>query len=232
MKDITIAIMARNKSVFKLVNDDLNAIGYKPSVFEDCVDFIKVLTNNKFDILLLYAGNTAEDIINIRHFIAIDPDLSIIVLCDVNADESSVVYLKNGADRVIGAKSSTSFVIENIFTVKSIKSRSHSRKKQSQDAWKLQTVNWALVSPMNEVLKLNAKEFALLKELIMANGTAVEKNQLAKTVIGKNQVNSNERINLLLTRLRKKASLAFCQEIPIKTAHSVGYVFAADAVIE
>ena len=224
--------MARNKSVFKLVNDDLNAIGYKPSVFEDCVDFIKVLTNNKFDILLLYAGNTAEDIINIRHFIAIDPDLSIIVLCDVNADESSVVYLKNGADRVIGAKSSTSFVIENIFTVKSIKSRSHSRKKQSQDAWKLQTVNWALVSPMNEVLKLNAKEFALLKELIMANGTAVEKNQLAKTVIGKNQVNSNERINLLLTRLRKKASLAFCQEIPIKTAHSVGYVFAADAVIE
>ena len=232
MKDITIAIMARNKSVFKLVNDDLNAIGYKPSVFEDCVDFIKVLTNNKFDILLLYAGNTAEDIINIRHFIAIDPDLSIIVLCDVNADESSVVYLKNGADRVISAKSSTSFVIENIFTVKSIKSRSHSRKKQSQDAWKLQTVNWALVSPMNEVLKLNAKEFALLKELIMANGTAVEKNQLAKTVIGKNQVNSNERINLLLTRLRKKASLAFCQEIPIKTAHSVGYVFAADAVIE
>lgn len=232
MKDITIAIMARNKSVFKLVNDDLNSIGYKPSVFEDCVDFIKVLTNNKFDILLLYAGNTAEDIINIRHFIAIDPDLSIIVLCDVNADESSVVYLKNGADRVISAKSSTSFVIENIFTVKSIKSRSHSRKKQSQDAWKLQTVNWALVSPMNEVLKLNAKEFALLKELIMANGTAVEKNQLAKTVIGKNQVNSNERINLLLTRLRKKASLAFCQEIPIKTAHSVGYVFAADAVIE
>ena len=224
--------MARNKSVFKLVNDDLNSIGYKPSVFEDCVDFIKVLTNNKFDILLLYAGNTAEDIINIRHFIAIDPDLSIIVLCDVNADESSVVYLKNGADRVISAKSSTSFVIENIFTVKSIKSRSHSRKKQSQDAWKLQTVNWALVSPMNEVLKLNAKEFALLKELIMANGTAVEKNQLAKTVIGKNQVNSNERINLLLTRLRKKASLAFCQEIPIKTAHSVGYVFAADAVIE
>lgn len=232
MKDISIAILSRNKSAFKLINDDLNAIGYKPSVFDDCVDFIKVLTNNKFDILLLYSGNTAEDIISIRHFIAIDPDLSIIVLSDVNADDNAVEYLKNGADRVISTRSSTQFVIENIFTVKSIKTKSFARKNQSQDAWRLQTVNWVLVSPKNEVLKLNAKEFALLKALIMANGTAVEKNQLAKNIIGKNQVNSNERINLLLTRLRKKASLAFCQEIPIKTAHSVGYVFAADAIIE
>lgn len=232
MKDISIAILAKNKSSFKLINDDLNAIGYRPSVFDDCVDLIKVLTNNKFDILLLYPTYTTEDIINIRHFVAIDPDLSVVVLADGNSDDDAIAYLKNGADRVISSKSSTQFVIENIFTIKTIKTKSFSRKNQSHDAWKLQTVNWVLVSPKNEVLKLNAKEFSLLKELIIANGKAVEKNQLAKTVIGKNQVNSNERINLLLTRLRKKASLAFCQELPIKTAHLVGYVFAADAIIE
>jgi hypothetical protein len=41
--------------------------------------------------------------------------------------------------------------------------------------------------------------------------------------------NGSERLNLLVTRLRKKAAEAFSAPLPLKTLHQIGYTFTAVA---
>jgi DNA-binding response OmpR family regulator len=52
---------------------------------------------------------------------------------------------------------------------------------------------------------------------------------LITLIFGPRAQNGSERLNLLVTRLRKKASEALTEPLPLKTAHQLGYAFTASA---
>jgi DNA-binding response OmpR family regulator len=57
----------------------------------------------------------------------------------------------------------------------------------------------------------------------------VSKQELITQLQGPRAQNGNERLNLLVARLRKKASDTLTEPLPLKTAHQLGYVFTAHA---
>ena len=96
-----------------------------------------------------------------------------------------------------------------------------------QRHWRLATQDWTLTAPEGSSLRLSAREFDLVHRLVMAQGQTVPKKELADAIFGPRVINGSERINVLLARLRKKAAQSLTQELPIKTAHQVGYAFTA-----
>lgn len=87
--------------------------------------------------------------------------------------------------------------------------------------------NWILISPNKKELPLTDREYRLLHILISAHGETVTKSEIVNQIIGKHVYNGNERLDLMLARLRKKALTIIEEDLPIKTAHSVGYAFTA-----
>ena len=97
--------------------------------------------------------------------------------------------------------------------------------------WQLDSRHWTLTSPNNKKLPLTEREYRLLHILISAHGQTVTKSRIVSEIIGKYAYNSNERLDLLMNRLRKKTLKITHDVLPIKTAHSVGYVFTAPATV-
>ncbi|MDP2852106.1 MAG: winged helix-turn-helix domain-containing protein [Gallionella sp.] len=88
------------------------------------------------------------------------------------------------------------------------------------------------MGPDGKTLDLTAREFLLLKCLFEANGETVARKVIADKIIGPRICNSDERLDVMLARLRKKCATTLGQPLPIKTVHQVGYAFTAPAVID
>jgi DNA-binding response OmpR family regulator len=95
--------------------------------------------------------------------------------------------------------------------------------------WHLNLQSWLLASPSGQTMQLTAREFALLHRLIKVQGQAVPKKELADEIFGQRIANAADRLNVLITRLRKKADVQLSDSLPIKTAHQIGYAFTAPA---
>jgi DNA-binding response OmpR family regulator len=63
-------------------------------------------------------------------------------------------------------------------------------------------------------------------------GQGVTKQDLTDQIFGPRAQNGSERLNLLVTRLRKKASAALTEPLPLKTLHQIGYTFTAVANLQ
>jgi len=93
--------------------------------------------------------------------------------------------------------------------------------------WTLSVSDWTLSSPQGEVLQLTTHEYLLLQQLLEAQGKPVAKRELVERIFGPRVPNGSERLNLLVTRLRKKTAEAFSLPLPLKTLHQIGYAFTA-----
>ena len=63
------------------------------------------------------------------------------------------------------------------------------------------------------------------------DGQTVSKQEIVKQLFGSITLSGQGRLDVLLTRLRKKCRTELGEEIPIQTAHSTGYNFGAPAKI-
>src|SRR5450830_1704072 len=91
--------------------------------------------------------------------------------------------------------------------------------------WSLALKDWVLSSPEGRSLPLTTHEFLFVQHLVQAQGQPVSKRDLSDKLFGARAQNGSERLNLLVTRLRKKATEALGEALPIKTLYQIGYAF-------
>lgn len=93
--------------------------------------------------------------------------------------------------------------------------------------WKFQKQRWLLTAPNGEKMTLSAREQEFLLILINAKGKIVSKKDVTEQLFGESNEHTNGRLDVLLTRLRKKAQKELGEILPVKTVHAVGYAFTA-----
>ena len=89
-----------------------------------------------------------------------------------------------------------------------------------------------MIAPDGKALALTSHEYILLSCLFEFKGEIAPKKTITDKIFGMRALNSAERLDVQLARLRKKSALAFGQPLPIKTVHLQGYSFTAPSVIE
>jgi DNA-binding response OmpR family regulator len=189
------------------------------------------------DVVILDVGLPGEDGLTVAKLLQGKPQVAIIILSARDSLVDRLSGLRSGADRYLIKPVNLLELAANIDAVgKRLMLHSAASAQPITTAtdpapgrWNLATKDWVLTAPGGTTLHLTTHEFTLLHGLIRAEGKVVSKQELINQILGPRAQNGSERLNLLVTRLRKKASETLAEPLPLKTAHQLGYAFTADA---
>lgn len=186
------------------------------------------------DVVILDIGLPGESGLSVAELLMDKPQVAVIMLSARDSLNDRLLGLRSGADRYLIKPVSLLELAANIDAVgKRLTLHPDEPPRQpsepSQGSWTLATQDWQLISPQGLVLPLTTHEFTLLNCLIRSQGKVVSKQELITQIQGARAQNGSERLNLLVARLRKKASDTLTEALPLKTAHQLGYAFTAHA---
>lgn len=215
--------------------DYLKAQGYPCWGVGSVEEFYRQSAIDAVNVVVLDVGLPGEDGISAARHLHELPNLTIIIVSARDATDDRLAGLRAGADRYLVKPVDLAELVANIEAASrkhALQARSFATNQVRADSpWCLRQ-DWRLVGPDGKSIALTAREFLFLKWLFGAKGETVSRVRIAEEIIGSRIVNSGERLDVMLARLRKKCMTALGQSLPVKTVHQVGYAFTAPAVIE
>ena len=100
---------------------------------------------------------------------------------------------------------------------------------QPSGRWELRDLSWTLMSPSGVAISLSANERQIVRTLLDVAGRAVGRSELNQQLdaggAGGNRTSGSRSIDVIVSRLRRKAELAGVI-LPIRTVYGNGYLFA------
>ena len=226
---------------------ELNNNGLGAVIFNSSTDLFEAILKNKLDIIVIDSELITEDVIMISRYRIMSPNLLIVMLGQTNDKKTAYLiadcdFFLNSSDLIslIGylyvlLKRRPSEATDSVeYTNKplSLTDKNLAVDLTLNDSWRLSIIDYHLHAPNGTLIKLTMREFNFLMLLFHCNDTVVTKADIVRDVIGRNYDTSDQRIALLVTRLRKKILRLASIAIPIKSDYTNGYLFAGNGVIE
>ena len=234
-----IAIVEDDADQLHSIEEFLLDSGYQVWGAGSAEAFYRQFMGNPVDVVILDIGLPGEDGLSVAALLKDKPDVAVIILSARDSLPDRLSGLRAGADRYLVKPVSLLELAANIDAVgnrlalNATTTSGGEPNRRSMDLpgghWDLALQDWVLRSPQGKSLQLTTHEFALLHCLIKLQGQPVTKRDLTDQIFGPRTQNGSERLNLLVMRLRKKASEALTEPLPIKTLHQIGYAFTAAA---
>jgi len=245
-----IAIIEDNSDLLQSTLEYLSFAGYTVWGVASAEAFYKQFVVSPADIIIVDIGLPGEDGLSVASFLNGNPNLSVIIVSANNSVESKLAGLSTGADRYLTKPLDLAELAANIDALSrheailkgsavntvtpqlAPSSDAQLQPKEPGTAWLLSSRNWSLITPYGKQIQLTVREFGFLRQLFVTQGQPVAKRQLAETIFGTHPINSGERLTVLVARLRKKCLAATGEDLPLKTAHMIGYAFTAKTSLD
>ena len=225
----TIAIVEDEEVLREELSFQLRHHGFAVEAFETAAQLYRHLSVQRNSIVVLDIGLDGEDGLSIcRHLRSHDSQIGIIFVTARGLHEDRLAGLSAGADAYLAKPID---VDELVLHLNRLVQRTSPAFEADAVEWRLHAHDWSLTSPDGITLPLTAKEHQLLRMLIQAHGEVVPKHDVVAHIFGIHSINGDERIDVMLSRLRSKSREALGLPLPIKTAHGSGYAFGAAALI-
>lgn len=237
-----IAIVEDDKDQLHSIEEFLLDCGYDVWGAGSAQAFYKGFTMHPVDVVILDIGLPGEDGLSVATLLRSKPEVGVIILSARDGLSDRLAGLRAGADRYFvkpvnlmelaaNIEATASRLVQSAAGVMAVPASGALQPAVASGAWVLGVKDWVLTSPHGKQLPLTTHELLFVQHLIRADGKPVPKRDLAEHLFGARAQNSAERLNLLLTRLRKKAAEAFEEPLPVKTLHQIGYAFTANALL-
>lgn len=216
--------------------DYLKASGYEVWGVGSGEEFYKRLLTDAVDIVVLDVGLPGESGFEIaQHLSRSQRTMGIVILSARNQVADRLAGLGNGADCYLVKPIDLQELIANIEAIwrrlqgtQAAVSALESAEASSVGVdWVLDQERWVLISPVNVQIELTSKEFAFIRSLVNAKGEMVGKAALASVLSGNVLEYDYHRMDVMLSRLRKKSLQLTGSPLPVKTVQSYGYAFTA-----
>ncbi len=184
------------------------------------------LASNTADLILLDVNLPGESGFDIAQRLKQNTNISIIMLTAYGSVENRIEGLTRGAD----------YYLPKPVDIRELLAVIHNLAARSQvtdalaSCWTLNTTTWSLTTPDAVRHELNKSELLILSELARTPGEPVSKSDLY-TAIGMPDYSPDSRtLEVQISRLRKRFTTEE-YSIPLKTLHSIGYLFNDDIQI-
>lgn len=235
-----IALVEDDIDLLHSIQEYLSLAGFSVWGVGSAEAFFRRFVADPVEVVLLDIGLPGEDGLSVAELLKPNAQVAVIILSAHDGLEDRLAGMSAGADRYMVKPINFRELLANINAVvnRTQKSPESGPVQPPQQVlsnqslqWQLDVSSWLLISPKGLQLHLNAREFALMHMLIKVPGQTVHKKDIAHEIFGSRITNSFDRLNVLITRLRKKAIDALGEPLPIKTAHQIGYAFTAPAIL-
>ncbi len=234
-----IAIVEDDADQLHSIEEFLLDSGYRAWGAGSAEAFYRRFMVDPVEVVILDIGLPGEDGLAVTALLKARPEVAVIILSARDSLGDRLSGLRAGADRYLVKPVNLLELAANIDAVANRLALStmpgtdgESQRQNRGDKWELWSLavkDWVLTSPQGKALHLTTHEFMFLQRLIKVQGQPVSKRDLTDQIFGSRAQNSSERLNLLVTRLRKKAAEALLEPLPIKTLYQIGYAFTAAA---
>lgn len=227
---------ATSKPCIAVVEDDadlrnntvefLAELGYPVWGAECGEDFFRRLAEASADVVVLDVELPDTNGFTIAERLRATKDIAIVMVTARSDVADRITGLARGADTYLVKPVDLRELAANLDALarRIVRRAPVARAKIS---WRLDVENWQWTAPNGTSLKLTAKEYLLVRALTDAGGATVSKTQLSARLDSHVTHSGFNRIDVLLSRLRKKGEQTFGQPIPIKAITAVGYAMTA-----
>lgn len=226
-----IAIVDDDLDLLQSTQEYLQAKGYRVWIADSAEAFYKAFAAFPAQTVVLDIGLPSEDGLSVARLLSRNPDVAILLLSARDTVDDRLAGLAAGADRYLVKPIDLRELCANIDAI-------HARRYAGPAAsiapttptaaWRLDARDWRLTAPSGKAMVLTSHEFAVLRCLVAAQGKTVAKRELLQALFRSRVPNADERLNVLLSRLRGKAQRELGSPLPIKTVRLSGYVFTED----
>lgn len=233
----SVGIVEDDTDQLQSIEEYLGDSGYAVWGVGSAEAFYRRFMTEPVDVVILDIGLPGEDGLAVANLLRDKPDVAVIILSARDSLQERVEGLRAGADRYLVKPANLLELVANIDAAAHrlslmrgavVSPATAAAASQPPAApWTLSVTDWTLTSPSDEAIALTTHEYLFLQQLFEAQGQPVAKRELADRIYGARVTSGSERMNLLVTRLRKKATEAFSQPLPLKTLHQIGYAFTA-----
>jgi len=239
---MSVFFISNNKERLRARVNGITKLGVALQGFSEGITLFKKILGTQVSVLIIDLEFSSENEENIERYLAINPNLLIIILMGHETNEErQCSFLDAGSNRILSDDVDNETLLANIKALLRNKDKDKNNdqiideavsKRRKKSAWKLKSFGWLLISPSGYSIELTAREYQLIYLLCLKQGEIVNKHFLAEKLLGKFNQNGSRRMNLLVGRLRNKCLTHLGMELPIKTVHAIGYSFISPIVIE
>ena len=189
------------------------------------------LAPKEFDIYVIDVMLPGQDGLSLCRWIRERSEVPVIILSAIKGDTERIIGLELGADDYL----------EKPFNPRELLARMNALLRRSKgpgersmltgqvrfSGWMLDCARQKLHSPAGMLVPLSSTEYQLITALISALPDPVSRDVIGRDIFGVELGPEDRRVDILISRLRKKLSAAAPDADFIKTVRNRGYQFSA-----
>ncbi|WP_319414366.1 response regulator transcription factor [uncultured Cohaesibacter sp.] len=186
--------------------------------------------NVLFDLMIVDLMLPGESGLDFCRKVRTTSRIPIIILSAVKGDTERIIGLELGADDYMEKPFNPRELLARINALlrrTGPVERKSSAGKITFDGWVLDLTNEQLHAPKNLLVPLSTREYSVLSILTKASPNPVSRDELAQLLIGHDIEPGDRRIDILVSRLRKKLMDVDGKAQFIKTVRNQGYKFCS-----
>lgn len=216
---MNILIVEDEQRIADLLNDYLQANGYKTKHLNTGSGVVEYIEEHKPDLVLLDVMLPEKDGITICREVRTTNQVPIIMVSAKIEELDRILGLDTGADDYICKPFSPKEVVAR---VKAVLRRHY--EMQSPSDWSLDT-NRSQVLYKDQSVTLTSVEFALLQSLFERPGQILSRTQLMSQIYQDNRIVSDRTVDSHIKKLRQKLHQTWPDAEIIHSVYGIGYKF-------
>jgi two-component system, OmpR family, response regulator len=228
-----ILIVDDEKAICEAIEEYLTLEGYRVSIAHDGAAMQQLMSQTRFDIVLLDLMFPKDDGLTIARSLGGRPDIGIVMMTGRGEVIDRIVGLEMGADDYLVKPFHLAELLARIKSVTRRVARRQTGAPKTEVSqvrfagWSLGLASRDLLSASGEAIRLTAGEFELLSAFVTHPNRLLSRDYLSELVRHRAAGPFDRTIDMQVARLRRK--LADDPQNPgiIKTVRGAGYIFTA-----
>ena len=198
MKPLSVSFVEKDPQWAEQVLAHLESAGIRGHHCEHPEDLTKQYAQQSIDVVILDADTLGEQSLTMAGQLAKHPELRVIMISPQAEPQERIAAIAAGADAFISKPFNP---VELVTIVQRLASR---LPRALTTSWTIDPVRALLTGPANNAIGLTAMETVLLTQLAMAPEQALRSDALEMAIWGLSDFYNNKRLQVCVSRLRKK----------------------------
>jgi DNA-binding response OmpR family regulator len=219
MKPLCVSFVEQDSTLAEQVLAHLQTAGINAHHFSDANEFNAQSALPVSDVVVLDALTLGEQRLTYTAKLAKHPEIRLVMIAPATEPEERIAAIAAGADVCISKPFNPS---ELIAVIERLAAR---LPRTIKTGWTIDPVRALLTGPSNNAIDLTAMETVLLTQLAMAPEQALRSDALELAIWGLSDFYNNKRLQVCVSRLRKKLTKRHGPEELLATCWRSTYQF-------